>query len=73
MRHLVYLALLLLPTAARAQEAAQMSVRVEITPSVLTLTISSRQLDFGAVSQDADAVIIDPETGAPHRPGQWRP
>lgn len=57
------LLLLLQPALANAQQPGQVRVHAEIVPSTLTLSVSSAQLRFGRISQDADAVIIDPSTG----------
>ncbi len=58
------LIVLLIPLKVAAQQNTSLSVDVEIIAPSLTLSVSSARLNFGQVSQNADAVEIHPESGA---------
>ena len=48
---------------AQAQLSSQMNVRLEILPSVLTVSVTSASMDFGQQRADAGRVELDPATG----------
>ena len=48
---------------ASAQQSATLDVRLEVLPPVLTVTVSSAELDFASQRADAGHVELDPVTG----------
>lgn len=50
-------------TIVNAQTSSQMNVRLEILPSVLTISVTSSSMDFGQQRADAGHVELDPATG----------
>ncbi|MDE2732432.1 MAG: hypothetical protein OXI38_13680 [Bacteroidota bacterium] len=59
--HLVWM--LGMAAAAPAQSSGHMNVRLQILPSVLTVSVTSSSLDFGQQRADAGRVELDPASG----------
>lgn len=57
------LSALCMANVTQAQTSGQMNVRLEIVPSVLTVSVTSASMDFGQQRADAGRVEIDPATG----------
>ena len=59
--HLVWV--LGMAASAHAQTSGRMNVRLQILPSVLTVSVTSASMDFGQQRADAGRVELDPASG----------
>ena len=63
MRSFLFSLLCLVPIPALSQTAASMAVHLEVLPAVLTLSVTSTAIDFGAVYSGEGTIVLDPVTG----------
>ncbi|MCY4673233.1 MAG: hypothetical protein OXD43_05620 [Bacteroidetes bacterium] len=63
MRYIQLIGLVLFSTVVQAQTSGTMQVHLEVLPRVLTVSVSSSQLDFAQQRADAGNVMLDPATG----------
>ncbi|MCY4158447.1 MAG: hypothetical protein OXE92_05350 [Bacteroidetes bacterium] len=63
MTRFAFCGLVLFSMTAHAQTSGTMQIQLEVLPRVLTVSVSSSQLDFARQRADAGAVILDPATG----------
>lgn len=63
MRAIPFVGLVVFSTVVQAQTSGTMQVHLEVLPRVLTVSVSSSQLDFAQQRADAGKVVLDPATG----------
>jgi len=59
--------LMLFSISAQAQTSGTMQVQLEVLPKVLTVSVSSSQLDFARQRADAGSITLDPASGLASR------
>lgn len=67
MRGYIFFGLFFVCGSVQSQTTGTMRVQLEVVPRVLTVSISSSQLDFAEQRADAGTVTLDPATGLASR------